>query len=172
LDLQGQASLRGLSLADLAFASPLEGPVSFSPGQGLAVDLQGGQDRLWVMTNRGDRDIDVLIRGGDAYAAGYTQGDRFLAELKQLPLNRLKLPQAGIDGLGTISGTVETARVEGNWRQPSFAADFDILNPGLGYLRLRTVEVVETNPDSPTEEGPPAMAACGAGSATEMTWSA
>jgi translocation and assembly module TamB len=154
LDLQGQASLRGLSLADLAFASPLEGPVSFSPGQGLAVDLQGGQDRLWVMTNRGDRDVDVLIRGGDAYAAGYTQGDRFLAELKQLPLNRLKLPQAGIDGLGTISGTVETARVEGNWRQPSFAADFDILNPGLGYLRLRTVEVVETNPDSPTEEGP------------------
>ncbi|MEB3312606.1 MAG: hypothetical protein VKL98_00490, partial [Cyanobacteriota bacterium] len=152
LDLQGQASLRGLALADLAFASPLQGPVSFSPSQGLAVDLQGERDRLWVATQQADRDIDVLIRGGEAYAAGYIQGDRFFAELKQLPLDGLQLPQTGIDGLSTISGTVETATVEGNWRQPSFAADFDILNPGLGYLRLRTVEIAQTHPDRSTDK--------------------
>jgi len=154
LDLQGQASLRGLALGDLAFASPLQGPVRFSPSQGLVVDLQGGRDRLWVATHQADRDIDVLIQGGEAYAAGYTQGDRFFAEVKQLPLNRLKLPQAGTNGIGTISGTVETATIQGNWRNPSIAADFDILNPGLGYLRLRTVEVAQTNPDNPTEESP------------------
>ncbi len=154
LDLQGQASLRGLALGDLAFASPLRGPVSFSPGQGLVIDLQGGKDQLRVATHQADRDIEVLIRGGEAYAVGYTQGDRFFAELKQVPLDGLQLPQTGIDSLSTISGTVETATVEGNWRQPGFSADFDILNPGLGYLRLRTVEVAETNPDSPTEEDP------------------
>lgn len=155
LDLQGQASLRGLALGDLAFASPLQGPVRFSSSQGLVVDLEGGRDRLWVATNHGDRDIDVLIRGGEAYAAGYTQGDRFFAELKQVPLDGLQLPQTGIDGLSTISGTVETATVQGNWRQPSFAADFDILNPGLGYLRLRTVEVAQADADGASEEGPP-----------------
>ncbi|MFM7221144.1 MAG: translocation/assembly module TamB domain-containing protein [Nodosilinea sp.] len=154
LDLQGQASLRGLALGDLAFASPLQGPVRFSSSQGLVVDLEGGRDRLWVATQRADRDIDVLVRGGEAYAAGYTQGDRFFAELQQVPLDGLRLPQTGIDGLSTISGTVETATVEGNWRQPNFAADFDILNPGLGYLRLRTVEVAQTNPGSSTEEEP------------------
>jgi hypothetical protein len=39
-----------------------------------------------------------------------------------VPLDGLQLPQTGIDGLSTISGTVETATVQGNWRQPSFAA--------------------------------------------------
>jgi translocation and assembly module TamB len=109
-----------------------------------------------VVTNPGDRHLDFLLRSGSAQATGYAQGDSFFAQLHHIPLDRLKLPQAATAGLGTISGTVETATVTGNWRQPRIWADFDILNPGLGYLKLRTVEVADQNPNTADVTNAPA----------------
>ncbi|HIK43686.1 MAG TPA: hypothetical protein IGR64_02245, partial [Leptolyngbyaceae cyanobacterium M65_K2018_010] len=141
LTVDGEAALTGLAVGNLAFASPLVGPVSFRGAQGLAVDLQGGSDRIFLATGQGDHDVDFLVQGGTAYAQGHTQGDRFFAQIHNLPLDGLKLPQAGLEGFGSISGTVESATVQGNWREPSLVANFNVVNPGLGYIRLRTVEV-------------------------------
>ncbi|MFZ4640154.1 MAG: translocation/assembly module TamB domain-containing protein [Nodosilinea sp.] len=145
LNLKGDARLKGLTLGELAFAPSLAGPVTFSSRAGLTIDLQGGEDRLRVATDQGDRRLDFLLRAGTASATGYTRGDTFFAQLRHIPLDRLKLPQGATAGVGTVSGTVETATVSGNWRQPSLWADFDIVNPGLGYLKLRTVEVAESD---------------------------
>ncbi|MBU6229919.1 MAG: translocation/assembly module TamB domain-containing protein [Cyanobacteria bacterium REEB459] len=156
LKLRGDARLNHLSLGDLAFAPSLLGPVTFTSAAGLNLDLQGGQDRLRVATRGGDRQLDFLLRSGAAQASGYARGDSFFAQFRQIPLERLKLPQGSSTGIGKVSGTLETATISGNWREPSIWADFDILNPGLGYLKLRTVEVAEANHNTPIPTNTPA----------------
>jgi translocation and assembly module TamB len=150
LSLSGFATLAGLAVSDLAFASPLTGAVDYSQVDGLNLDLQGGGDRIWVATQQGDRDLEFWVRGGDALAQGYTQGADYYARLENLPLDGFNLPPGSVDGLGTVSGTVTEATVVGNWQTPTLRATFDIENPGFGYLRLQTAEAqVPPPPDQP-----------------------
>ena len=141
LNLMGNASLTGLAVSELAFSSPLTGPVFYSRPGGLNVDLQGGADRIQVATNQGENDLEFWVKSGDAYAQGYRQGDELYARIENLPLDGLKLPPGGIDGIGTVSGTVDAATIQANLRKPTVRATFDIVDPGLGYISLQTVDV-------------------------------
>ncbi len=153
LAFDGSANLTGLALGELAFASPLTGPMQFSRANGVLVDLRETHqraegDRIYVSSRQADRDLELLVRSGEALAEGYTQGSNYFAEIFNLPLDALKLPQGGIEGIGTLRGTVEVATISGNWREPTLRAEFDIRDPGLGYISLQTVEV-----DSASEPG-------------------
>jgi translocation and assembly module TamB len=153
LNLTGSATLMDLALGELDFAPSLNGPVLFSRTDGLTVDLEGGQDRIYVVTNQGDRDLDFLVRNGEALAEGYVQADNLFAQIDNLPLDGLKLPPSGVDGIGTVSGTIDSATIRANLREPTLSATFDIVDPGIGYISLQTVEV-----DPATEEGAPNLA--------------
>ncbi|MGF1568439.1 MAG: translocation/assembly module TamB domain-containing protein [Nodosilinea sp.] len=147
LTLAGNATLVELAVGELAFASPLTGPVLYARTGGINVDLQGGGDRIQAATGQGDRDLEFLVRNGDALAQGYTQAANFYAQIENLPLDGLNLPTGGEDGFGTVSGTIDSATVAGNWQEPSLRATFDIVDPGFGYISLQTVEV-EPDPDA------------------------
>jgi translocation and assembly module TamB len=148
LTLSGDASLVGLSAGDLAFASPLSGPVRFTQGGPLAIELTGGGDRIYVATAQGDRDLEFEVRAGQALAQGFTQGDDLYATLANLPVGSLRVPQGGINGIGTVSGLV-TAEIVANLRQPTLRASFDVQDPSVGYLRLPRDTVVTIDPDAP-----------------------
>jgi translocation and assembly module TamB len=154
LALNGDASLVGLRAGDLAFVSPLDGPVTYTQGGTLAVDLTGGGDRVYVATGQGDRDLDFEVRGGQALARGYTQGDDLYATVANLPLSDIRLPQGGTTGFGTVSGLVTSAEIVANLRQPTVRASFDVQDPRIGYLSLPTETVVVDADDA--DPGAPA----------------
>ena len=180
LDLNGEASLVGFTTGELAFASPLSGPVTFRQGGDLVVDLTGsGDNRIYVATVEGDRDLEFEVVNDlghpdqpHALATGYLRGDNLAATIQNLPLTDLKLPQGGVDGVGTVSGLITSAEIAANLRLPTLRATFDIEDPGLGYLSLppatvatiadsaaldSPVELVEpVEPDSPLEPDRPA----------------
>jgi translocation and assembly module TamB len=141
LSLIGNASLTGLTVSELAFASPLTGPVLYSTGGGLNVDLQGGSDRIQVATNQGENDLDFLVTSGDAYVEGYRRSDNLYARIDNLPLDGLKFPPGGLDGVGTVSGTIDSAIIAANLRERQVRTTFDIVDPGIGYISLQTVEL-------------------------------
>ncbi|WOD38426.1 translocation/assembly module TamB domain-containing protein [Nodosilinea sp. E11] len=150
LALNGNASLVGLTAGDLGFASPLSGPVAFTQGGPLSVDLTGGGDRILVATAQGDRNLTFDVRSGEALAQGYTQGDELYATVANFPLSNLRLPQAGTNGLGTIGGLITSAEVVANLRQPTLRATFDVQDPSVGYLSLPTETTVAAfDPDAP-----------------------
>jgi len=154
LNLMGNATLADLTVSELAFASPLTGPVFYSRQEGLTVDLvdpDAGPDRIQVAANRGDTDLDFLVVSGDAEVEGFRQGDQLQATIQNLPLDGLKLPPGGVDGIGTVSGTLASATIDANLRAATFETSFDIVDPGLGYISLQTVEVAS---DLPPEEMP------------------
>jgi translocation and assembly module TamB len=155
LALSGDASLVGLQVGDLAFASPLSGPVTYNQGGALAVDLTGGGDRVYVATAGGDRDLAFEVRSGEALAEGYTRGDNLYATVENLPLDDLRLPQGGVNGIGTVSGLVTSAEIVANLRQPTLRATFDVQDPSIGYLRLpresTTVAIDPAAPERPAE---------------------
>lgn len=145
LAFNGSARLDDLAVSELAFASPLSGPLLFSRAEGFTVDLREPSqraegDRLYASSRTSQYDLEFLVRGGEALAEGHTQGSDFYALITNLPLDDLRLPQGGVNGFGTLSGTVETAEVRGNWREPTFQATFNVADPGLGYLTLQTIE--------------------------------
>ena len=159
LNVMGNANLTGLTLSELAFASPLTGPVFYSRTGGLTVDLQGGRDRILVASNQGENDLEFLVNSGDAYAQGYRRGDDLYARIENLPLDGLRLPPGGVDGIGTVSGTIDSATIQANLRDPSFRTTFDIIDPGIGYISLQTVEVespvaAEDDDDTPPSPAP------------------
>ncbi|TVQ11719.1 MAG: hypothetical protein EA368_05160 [Leptolyngbya sp. DLM2.Bin27] len=150
LALSGNASLVGLSAGNLAFVSPLSGPVTFTQGGALAVDLTGGRDRIYVATAQGDRDLEFEVRGGPALAQGFTQGDDLYATVANLPVDSLRLPQGGVNGIGTVSGLITSAEIVANLRQPTLQASFDVQDPSVGYLRLPSAtEIVAIDPTTP-----------------------
>ncbi len=152
LALNGEAALVGLMAGELAFTSPLTGPVTFSQGGALAVNLTGsGDSRIYVATAQGDRDLEFELINDfadparpNAVATGYIQGEDLTATIQNLPLTDLKLPQGGLEGIGTVGGTITTARVVANLRQPTLDATFDIADPRIGYLRLPSETLTAT----------------------------
>ncbi|WP_081972584.1 translocation/assembly module TamB domain-containing protein [Leptolyngbya sp. KIOST-1] len=150
LVLTGDASLVALRAGDLAFASPLRGPIAFTQGGPLAIDLVGGGDRVFVATAQDDRDLRFEVRGGEALATGYTQAGTLFATVENLPLSDLRLPQAGTAGLGTFGGLITSAEIVADLRQPAVRASFDIQDPSISYIRLPSETVLTTlDPDAP-----------------------
>ena len=86
-------------------------------------------------------------------------GDDLYARIENLPLDGLRLPPGGVDGIGTVSGTIDSATIQANLRDPSFRTTFDIIDPGIGYISLQTVEVespvaAEDDDDTPPSPAP------------------
>lgn len=155
--LTGDAQLDNFGLSEVAFASPLTGPVFYDQRQGFTVDLrdpsQGDMgDRLLATSQQDPYDLKFTLRSGPTLADGHLQGDEVFATIANLSLDDLRLPQGGLEGIGTISGTVESAVISGNWREPNLQADFDIVDPGLGYITLGRAQTA-ANPDGSTTEG-------------------
>ncbi|MGB6016850.1 MAG: hypothetical protein WBG32_19105, partial [Nodosilinea sp.] len=165
LALTGDASLVGLTAGDLAFASPLSGPIAYTQGGPLAVDLTGGGDRVYVATAQGDgpqgpvsnqRDLTFEVRGGEALAEGYTQAGTLYATIENLPIGDLRLPQAGTSGIGTFDGLITSAEIVADLRQSTLRASFDVQDPSISYIRLPSENtLVALDPEAP--EMPPEM---------------
>jgi translocation and assembly module TamB len=155
LTLMGNATLADLAVGELDFYPQLMGPVLFARTGGLTVDLQGGEDRIYAATQQADRDLDFLVRNGDALAEGYLQADNLYARIDNLPLDGLKLPPGGIDGIGTVSGTIDSATITANLRTPTLSATFDIVDPGIGYISLQTADVAPDNEAGAEPDTPP-----------------
>ncbi|MEB3291396.1 MAG: translocation/assembly module TamB domain-containing protein [Leptolyngbya sp.] len=155
--LAGNARLDNLALSEVAFATPMTGPVVYDQRQGFTVDLRGPSqretgDRLFASSQQPPYDLKFTLRSGPTLADGYLEGPDLYATVAHLPLDDLRLPQGGLEGIGTISGTVESAVISGNWQEPSLQATFDILNPGIGYLTLGTAQAIPQAGDpSPTD---------------------
>ncbi|HSM81109.1 MAG TPA: translocation/assembly module TamB domain-containing protein [Nodosilinea sp.] len=152
LALNGEASLVGLTAGDLAFASPLSGPVTYAQGGPLAIDLTGGSDRVYVATQGAQsqgRNLVFEVRGGQALAQGSIQGDNLYATVANLPLSDLRLPQSEVNGIGTVGGLITSAEIVANLSQPTLRATFNVQDPTIGYLSLPS-ETVASSPDDPT----------------------
>lgn len=151
LRLTGDARLDNVALSEVAFATPLTGPVFYDQRQGFTVDLRDPSqretgDRLLATSQQDPYDLKFTLRSGPTLADGHLQGSELFATLTNLPLDDLRLPQGGIEGVGTVSGTVESAVISGNWREPNLQAQFDIVDPGLGYINPVSVQPI-ANPD-------------------------
>lgn len=145
--LTGNARLDNLAVSEVAFATPMTGPVLYDQRQGFTVDLRDPSqreagDRLFASSQQDPYDLAFTLRRGPTLADGHVRGSDLFATLTNLPLDDLRLPQGGIEGVGTISGTVASAVISGNWREPNLQATFDIVDPGLGYLALPPAQVV------------------------------
>ncbi|PSN11963.1 hypothetical protein C7293_22190 [filamentous cyanobacterium CCT1] len=150
LTLTGDASLVGLTAGDLAFASPLSGPIAYTQGGPLAVDLTGGGDRVYVATAEGERDLTFEVRSGDALAEGYTQTGILYATVENLPIGDLRLPQAGTSGIGTFDGLITSAEIVADLRQSTLRASFDVQDPSISYIRLPSETTLTTiDPNAP-----------------------
>ncbi|MFH7244206.1 MAG: translocation/assembly module TamB domain-containing protein [Spirulina sp.] len=139
--LTGDAQLDNFGLGEVAFATPLTGPIFYDQRQGFTVDLREASqreagDRLLVTNQQDPYDLRFTLRSGSTLADGHLQGDEVFATVANLSLDDLRLPQGGLEGIGTVSGTVESAVISGNWREPNLQAYFDIVDPGLGYITL------------------------------------
>lgn len=159
LALTGDASLVGLTAGDLAFSSPLTGPIAYTQGGALAVDLTGGGDRVYVATAEGvgpqgpvsdQRDLTFEVRSGEALAEGYTQAGILYATAENLPIGDLRLPQAGTSGIGTFDGFITSAEIVADLRQSTVQASFDVQDPSLSYIRLPSETTLTTiDPNAP-----------------------
>ncbi|WP_198807112.1 translocation/assembly module TamB domain-containing protein [Leptolyngbya sp. BL0902] len=145
--LAGNARLDNFAVSEVAFATPMAGPVIYDQRQGFTVDLRDPSqremgDRLFASSQQDPYDLAFTLRRSSTLAEGHVRGSDLFATLTNLPLDDLRLPQGGIEGVGTISGTVASAVISGNWREPNLQATFDIVDPGLGYLALPAAQVI------------------------------
>lgn len=155
--LTGNARLDNFALSEVAFATPMAGPVLYDQRQGFTVDWRDASqretgDRLFASSQQSPYDLKFTLRRGSTLADGHLQGSDLFATLANLPLDDLRLPQGGIEGVGTISGTVDSAVISGNWREPNLQATFDIANPGIGYLTLGATQALPRAGDGATAD--------------------
>ncbi|MEO0533501.1 MAG: translocation/assembly module TamB domain-containing protein [Cyanobacteria bacterium P01_A01_bin.123] len=146
LSLDGDAQLTDLAVNDLAFEPQLSGPVAFTLGDRVAIDLTGNSDRLQVNYAFSDRALDFDIRTTaqnvrgetlEAIAIGNTDGDTLYAEIRNFPLSALNLPPDGVGGYGQVRGVVDQADLAINLANPSgldFVGEVALSDPGLGYI--------------------------------------
>lgn len=140
LTLAGDARLVDFAVSDLAFESPLSGPVQVALNDGVDINLQGSQQDVIELSYGFDqRRLSFNIRADQAVAQGRSQGDDFNATIANFPLDVLNLPPGGVPGFGTVSGTVEEATIEADLSAPQVEAEFAIINPGLGHINFRGV---------------------------------
>ncbi|PSN17202.1 hypothetical protein C7271_18965, partial [filamentous cyanobacterium CCP5] len=143
LTLVGDARLADLTLGDLAFGTPLSGPVRVALDDGVDIDLQGpGEDGIQVAYGFDQRRLRFNVRAGEALAQGQTEGNMLVAEVENFPLAVLNLPGGTLPGLGTVRGTVETASIRADLSRPTVQAEFAIANPGLGYFNVRGLPAI------------------------------
>lgn len=135
--LAGTAQLDNFSVASFQFAPTLTGPVNFGLGEGGAVDLTGGGDRIYARLNERYLPSDFEIREDTFVAQGAISGrDRLVASIESLDVSRFGIrPLARLD-LGPVQGVVNLNLMANlaNLTNPQVDAKVAIAQPGLGTI--------------------------------------
>jgi translocation and assembly module TamB len=136
-NLVGQVALKDFVINDVAFESVLTGSVQNRQGSGLQLNIAGKQDQIAVNLNANNRPESFLIKRGETYANGQSQGDILALNVNQFPLQLLKLPLPVNRYLG--SGKI-AGEFTGNVRvdQKNFATasgNIAVINPEIGRLK-------------------------------------
>lgn len=133
----GKIALRNFVINDIAFEPVLGGNVQSQSGKGLQLNITGKQDQIAVKLNSNNRPESFLIKRGEIFASGQSQGDILTLNVNQFPLQLLKipLPVNRYLGSGKIAGTFD-----GNLQinQKTFATasgNIAIKNPEIGRLK-------------------------------------
>ncbi len=132
--VDGTLALDGFGVNRFTFAS-LAGPVQLGLGQGGAIDLQGGGDRIAATVSEAYIPTDFAIRNGEISLLGETQGDILTAQLRDFPLQLLDYQPLG-ERQGAVSGVVN-ANVEANiatLSNPSAVVSLAVAQPSLGAV--------------------------------------
>ncbi len=132
----GLLALKDFVVNDVAFEPVLAGNVT-QQGSGLQLNVAGKQDQIAVNLNANNRPESFLVKRGEAFASGQSQGDILALNVKAFPLKLLKLPLPvnRYLGSGKIAGTFD-----GNVRvnQKTFATasgNIAVQNPEIGRLK-------------------------------------
>ena len=100
--LAGNLTLNDLKVDRVAFEPYLAGPLTFDRSQGLAVDLQGGVDRIAAKFDARFRPLEFDLKLREATATGNRIGetDRLNVAIKNFPVPLIAsfVGQSGLDG--------------------------------------------------------------------------
>ncbi|MEB3217156.1 MAG: translocation/assembly module TamB domain-containing protein [Nostocales cyanobacterium 94392] len=133
----GKLALRNFVVNDIAFEPALTGSIQSQQRKGSQLNLAGKQDQIAVNLNSNNRAESFLIKRGQTFAYGQSQGDILALNVNQFPLQLLKLPLPvnRYLGSGKIAGTFD-----GNLQinQKTFATasgNIAIKKPEIGRLK-------------------------------------
>ncbi|MFQ4145480.1 translocation/assembly module TamB domain-containing protein [Chlorogloeopsis sp. ULAP02] len=137
LNLAGKLGLNQFAVNDFVFEPLLKGQLQFVQNQGLSLDLAGKQDRITLQLDRTYRPINFLLQQGQTVARTIAnQGDRTLAEVRNLPLEKFAIIPADAFGLGVVKGNLN-----GNFDlnltellNPAVVGVVSVTKPALGYI--------------------------------------
>ncbi|MEM9266186.1 MAG: translocation/assembly module TamB domain-containing protein [Cyanobacteria bacterium P01_F01_bin.13] len=141
--LDGTLLLEQFEINQVAFDPVLQGPVSYQPQTGLAVDLDGrpvtanGLADGIAINFQTPRKLDFDVSWQGAQASGRTEGDVLRATLQGLPLQAIGLPAVQRLG-GGLQGTLSS---QGEWvvdlNRQTLVGSVVIDQPGLGYINAQ-----------------------------------
>lgn len=135
LDLAGNLALTDLALNDLVFEPLLAGDVNYSTAEGLAVNLLGQQDEITVNYDPQPRQLDLVVRAGEAVAIADTEGDLLQAQLYNFPISVLNIPPANTR-YGSLRGLVDFATATVNLNTLNTVGQVDVRNLGIGFYSV------------------------------------
>jgi translocation and assembly module TamB len=107
----GNVAVKGLSLNGITFDSPLNGSIRLVPTQGFTVNVAGGKDQIFLALNPNYRPIALNVKRDQAIVAGKTEGNIFRVNIRQLPLDGLKIPNVDLARLGSFGGRFLTGNL-------------------------------------------------------------
>jgi translocation and assembly module TamB len=133
----GRVALKDFVINDVAFEPVLAGNVKSQQGNGLQLNVAGKQDQIAVNLNKNNRPESFVVKRGEAFASGESQGDILALNVKAFPLQLLKLPLPVNRYLGSGKiGGIFTGNVRVN--QKTFATasgNIAVENPEVGRLK-------------------------------------
>ncbi|MBW4448534.1 MAG: translocation/assembly module TamB domain-containing protein [Spirirestis rafaelensis WJT71-NPBG6] len=134
-NVQGQLNLRDLVVNNLAFEPVLSGKVESMQGRGLNLNLAGTRDRIAFNLNANNRPESFVVQWQQALAIGRSQGDNLAVQVRDFPLQVLKLnPPPNIRlGVGAIAGLI-SGDLEVNQRTFATTGNISIDQPKVGRI--------------------------------------
>jgi translocation and assembly module TamB len=135
-NVAGQLNLRDLVVNNLAFEPVLSGKVESVQGRGLNLNLAGTRDRIALNLNANNRPESFLVQWQQASAIGRSQGDNLAVQVRDFPLQVLKLnPPPNIRlGVGAIAGLI-SGDLEVNQRTFATTGNINVDKPEVGRIK-------------------------------------
>jgi translocation and assembly module TamB len=134
-NVAGQLNLRDFVVNNLAFEPVLSGKVESVQGRGLNLNLAGTRERIALNLNANNRPESFVVQWQQASAIGRSQGDNLAVQVRDFPLQVLKLnPPPNIRlGVGAIAGLV-SGDLEVNQRTFATTGNINIDKPKIGRI--------------------------------------
>ena len=136
-NVAGQLALKDFVINDVVFEPVLAGNVQSQQGSGLQLDMKGKEDQIAVNLNGNNRPEYFLVKRGEAFASGQSQGDILALNINKFPLQLLKLPLPvnRYLGSGKIAGEF-TGNIQVNQKNFATASgNIAVENPEIGRLK-------------------------------------